>query len=202
MYLAALKHSRLFRFFWQLIFKWKGWTIEGEFPHHLPRVILVVAPHTNNIDFFLGLATRSIARINGCKFLAKAELFKPPFGWLFRSLGGIPVYRDAKRNMVDQVVEIFNRHEHFLLALSPEGTRKRVDRLKTGFYHIASQARVPIVLVAFDYGNKKIVFAPPFLPQDEKEDMDKIIRFFAPIKGKTPENGMGHFLNEQGQVVG
>ena len=96
------------------------------------------------------------------KFIGKQELFKPPFGFIFRKLGGVPVDRFNNNNFVDQVVEMFNTNESFAIALSPEGTRKKVDRLRTGFYHIARKANVPVVLVAFDFEHKEFRFAPPF----------------------------------------
>ena len=95
--------------------------------------------------------------------------------------------------MVDQVVSLFNQHEKFVLALSPEGTRKKVDRLKTGFYHIAKKAGVPIVMVAFDFGKKQVYFDQPFYTtEDEEADFRKILRFYAPVQGKIAEQALTH----------
>ena len=128
-----------------------GWKIRGKFPYHLKKCVVIVAPHTSSWDFFLGLAVRSKLRLGFIHFLGKKELFDGPFGFLFRWLGGIPVDRFSSHNMVDQVVQKFKSEESFSLVLSPEGTRKKVERLRTGFYNIAQQAGVPLVMVGFDF---------------------------------------------------
>lgn len=185
----------MFRWFWVLFLHLKGWKTNNNFPHHLKKCVIIVAPHTSSSDFIIGVALRSIYKIYDAKFLGKAELFKPPFGFIFRWLGGTPVYRDSKQNLVEQVVAKFNATEHFKIALSPEGTRKKVEQLKTGFYYIAKQANVPIVMVGFDFEKKEAICSNPFyVSNNEAEDFKKIIEFFAPIKGKIPENGLQHLL--------
>ena len=88
---------------------------------------------------------------------------------------------------------MFMKKEEFALALSPEGTRKRVDHLRTGFYHIAKNAKVPILMVGLDFANKQMIFSEPFFTTDnEEEDFNRIITFFAPVKGKHPELGLAH----------
>lgn len=162
-------------------------------PPELKKAVIVVAPHTHWLDFIVGLAVRSVMRMTHVKFLGKAELFKPPFGFLFRWLGGTPVDRSGNKQLVEAVVAKFDAADTLVLALSPEGTRKRVDRLRTGFYHIASQAKVPIVMAALDFENRKVVFAPPFMPtEDEEADIERILQFFRPVKGKIPEQSLGH----------
>jgi len=95
--------------------------------------------------------------------------------------------------MVEEVVKIFNSHDEFGIALSPEGTRVRVDKLRTGFYNIAKKANVPIVMVGLDFENKRAVFSQPFYASDSQEaDFEHILKFFRPIKGKYPEKGLGH----------
>ncbi len=97
--------------------------------------------------------------------------------------------------MVDEVAALFEQHESLLLVLSPEGTRKKVERLRTGFYHIAKKAGVPIIMAAFDFENKKLLLAEPFYPGDnEVVDMETVMRFYAPVKGKIPEQGVAHLL--------
>ncbi len=126
----------------------------------------------------------------------KDSLFKGPFAFIFKNTGGFPVDRFNKHNMVDQVVGLFNSHDKFVLALSPEGTRKKTERLRTGFYHIAKNAGVPIVMVGLDFGKKEVRFAEPFYTSDnEAEDFKKIITFFAPLQGKIPAYGMAHLLD-------
>jgi 1-acyl-sn-glycerol-3-phosphate acyltransferase len=174
-----------------LIFKLLGWKIEGDFPRHLKKYIVAVAPHTSNWDFPLGVMARSILRREDAHFLGKHSLFKPPFGWFFRWLGGYPVDRSSSHDVVQQVVAIFNSHEDFILALAPEGTRKKVEKLRTGFYYIAKGAHVPIVPVGFDFATKTIVIDRPMIPTDNVEmDMELLLQFYKKVKGKNPEFGL------------
>jgi len=173
------------------IFKLLGWKIIGDFPRELRKYIVAVAPHTSNWDFPLGVMARSILKMKKARFLGKDSLFKPPFGWLFRSLGGYPVDRSKSHDMVQHVVDIFNAHEDFILALAPEGTRKKVEKLRTGFYYIAKGAGVPIVPVGFDFSSKSIVIDKPMMPSDDfKGDMDILLNFYRKMKGKNPEYGL------------
>lgn len=165
----------------------RGWKIEGRFPFELNKSVLVVAPHTHSFDFFLGLAIRKKMHFEFVHFLGKKELFWGIFGFILRQLGGYPVERSKNSNQVDQVVKIFNEKTLFHIALSPEGTRKKVGRLRTGFYHIAKNAQVPIVMVALDFEHKKVIFAPPFMTsENEKADKQKIVAFFKGILGYKP----------------
>ena len=183
------------RFFWSLYLRVTGWTLKGSFPHHLKKCVVIVGPHTSSWDFIVGMAWRSKLRLNHAKYLGKAELFKGPFGFIFRSVGGFPVQRSEKHNMVDQVVDLFNSHDSFVLVLSPEGTRKKVDRLRTGFYYIAKKAGVPIVMTGLDFEKKQVSFAEPFFTTDnEAADFQHIYQFYATLKGKKPEQGMAHLL--------
>ena len=128
-------------------------------------------------------------------FLGKKELFDGPFGFIFRWLGGIPVDRSSSHNMVDQVVQKFKSEESFSLVLSPEGTRKKVERLRTGFYNIAQQAGVPLVMVGFDFGKKEVVIAEPFTTSEQAADFRLLLDFFGPMQGKNPEKGLAHLMN-------
>jgi len=182
-------------FFWNTVIRLSGWTVRDTFPAGIDKAVIIVAPHTSAWDFPLSLALRSVLKIHDAHYLGKEELFKGPFGFLFRATGGFPVNRFNKEKMVDQVAHLFQTHPKFLLALSPEGTRKRVDRLRTGFYYIAKKAEVPIVMVALDYSKKEVTIAPPFFTsEDETADFQKIIAFFAPIQGKIPDYGLSHLL--------
>ena len=183
------------RFLWKLYAKLEGWKAVNEFPNHLKKAVVIVGPHTTWKDFTIGIAFRSILHIKHGKFLGKAELFKGPFGFLFRWLGGTPVDRFSKHGVVDQVVDKFKKADKLFIALSPEGTRKKVDKLRTGFYHIAKKANVPIVMVGLDYSKKQLSVSEPFYTtDDEAADFRKIIEFFAPLKGYHPEQGMTHLL--------
>ena len=173
------------------LFTIRGWKIEGKFHFELPKSIMIVAPHTHWVDFFIGIATRKKLHFEFVHFLGKSELFWPPLGWLLRYLGAYPVNRQQKQNMVDQVVDIFNKKERFHLALSPEGTRKKVTKLRSGFYHIAKNAHIPIVMVGFDFAQRRVVFAEPiFASADEKADKHNIVQFFKQFIGYIPEYGI------------
>lgn len=187
----------LYHFFkWHL--KLMDWKAVNNVPADLKKFIMVVAPHTSSHDIYMGYAFRSVLKLNHIKFIAKQELFKPPFGFLFRWSGGVPVDRFNKNNFVDQVVEMFNSNDSFAIAVSPEGTRKKVDRLRTGFYHIAKKANVPIVMLALDFEHKECRFAPPFFTTDDIDtDFKHIINFFAEVKGKNPELGISHLAGEK-----
>ncbi|HCL05872.1 MAG TPA: acyltransferase [Chitinophagaceae bacterium] len=183
------------RLLWKLYLWMTGWKVQTNFPYHIPKCVVIVAPHTSAWDFVIGLAVRSVLRLQHVKYLGKSELFEGRFGFFFRRLGGYPVDRSNKHNMVDQVVDLFNQHDRFVLALSPEGTRKKVDRLKTGFYHIAKKAGVPIIMTAFDFKRKEVYFDKPFYTtDDEAADFRKIISFYAPVQGKKPDQGLTHLL--------
>jgi len=181
----------MLRIFWSWFLKARGWKIDGEIPADLKKYIVVGAPQTSNWDFIMSLAVRSVMKME-TRFLGKKELFRFPFDFIFRSLGGYPVDRSEHQNLVEIVTNIFDEHDKFSIAVAPEGTRKKVDRIKTGFYHIAEKANIPIILVAMDYERRLIIFDEPFLPRNEAEDMEKILAFFRPIRGKHPELGIGH----------
>lgn len=184
------------RVLWKLFLYIQGWTIRGSFPYQLKKCVIIVGPHTSSWDFVVGLAFRSKLRLYHLKYLGKAELFKPPFGFFFRKLGGFPVDRFNKHHMVDQVVNLFHTQESLVLALSPEGTRKPVQRLRTGFYHIALKANVPVVMAGMDFTKKEASFSEPFyLSGNIQDDMGKITAHFASIKGKIPHYGLQHLLD-------
>jgi len=179
------------RHLYSLLFSLFSWTFEGKSPKDLKKCIIIVAPHTANADFLIGLMARSVLQLGSTRYLGKSSLFKAPFGFIFRILGGYPVDRSKNNNLVDTVVELFNSKERFSIALAPEGTRKKVATIKTGFYHIAKKAHVPIVMVGFDYGGKKIKISKPFYPGDSMaKDFHHIITFFSSCKGVNPEKGI------------
>lgn len=173
------------RFIYRIIFiKIWGWKIIGQPPPELKKYIFIVAPHTTNLDFFLGVFARGILGFKA-GFLAKADLFKPPTGWLLRLMGGYPVDRSKSTHLVDQVAELFARYDRFAIAIAPEGTRKKVEKWRTGFYYMAFKAKVPVIPVVFDWAQKEMTFTPPFYPSgDLKEDLPKIKAVFKGAKGK------------------
>jgi len=173
------------------IFKWMGWTIQGDLPRHLKKYVIAIAPHTSGWDFVIGVLARSALKIENARYLGKSQLFRPPFGWLFRKLGGTPVERSSSHDVVEQVVKIFNAHEEFILALAPEGTRKKVAKLRTGFYYIAKGAGVPIVPAGFDFSKRQVVIGKPLLPTgDTWKDFEKLLEFYKKIRGKIPDLGL------------
>ena len=173
------------------LFRIFGWKIKGQFPSGMKKFIVAVAPHTSNWDFLVGLASRSILRMQNARYLGKSSLFKPPFGWIFRALGGYPVDRSQHRDMVQQVADIFAAHDQFILALAPEGTRKKVDKLKTGFYYISKKSGVPIIPCGFDYAKKEVIIGDPFYPSDDvQNDIAMLTRFYSGITGRNPEFGI------------
>lgn len=174
-----------------MLFKLAGWKINGHLPDGIKKYIIAVAPHTSNWDFVVGIAARSVLRIQRAQFLGKSQLFKPLFGWFFRALGGHPVERTTSQDMVEQVVRIFNRHDEFILAMAPEGTRRKVEKLRTGFYYIAKGANVPIIPVGFDFQKKEVVVGETLYPTDNVDgDMEKILSFYQTIHARNPELGL------------
>lgn len=154
---------------------------------------MIVAPHTHWEDLFVGFSARNELKITHARFLGKKELFVGPLGWWLKWMGGTPVDRFSKHGMVEQAAHLFDTHEHFLLAMAPEGTRKRVNKLRSGFYHIAKTAKVPLMPIGLDYENKQLVMGDPFFTSgDEAADLRKIINFFAKIKGKKPQKDLRH----------
>ena len=159
----------------------------GTFPK-LPKYIVAVVPHTSWVDFMLGIIVRSISG-ESINFVGKKELFGPLSGWFFRSLGGAPIDRSGNKGSVDSMVAVFDAHTKFRIALAPEGTRKKVTQLRTGFYHIAKRLQIPIVPISFDYENKKVVIHPIFnTSKNEKKDMDTLESIFKGVVGYSKKN--------------
>lgn len=153
----------------------------------VPKCVIIVAPHTSWVDFLLGLLVRKLVQ-KEVHFIGKKSLFKKPYGWYFRWLGGTPVDRSKSHNLVSAIARIFEDREEFRLALAPEGTRKKVEKWKTGFYYIAMEAQVPIVMVAFDYGKKQVKISPAVTPTgDMEQDFQHYLEFFQGVVGKVPE---------------
>ena len=169
-----------------IYFKILGWRLDGTFPN-LDKFVIIVVPHTSWVDFFLGLLIRRVwnEEIN---FIGKKSLFKAPFGWYFRWMGGAPIDRTPGQDKVKAIAKVFDGKDEFRITLAPEGTRKKVDQLKTGFYYIALEAKVPIIMVAFDFGKKEHRISKPLFPSGNiDEDMALIHAFFKGTMGKVPE---------------
>lgn len=149
----------------------------------------MLLPHTSWHDFYLGIFSRGIMDME-MNFIGKKELFRFPFGFYFRLMGGAPIDREGSLNKVDAIAKIFENREQFRLAISPEGTRKKTSELRTGFYYIALKANVSIIPVAFDFEHKTVVIGTPFFPTANYEnDLQILLHHFKGVRGKNPEQG-------------
>lgn len=163
-----------------------GWRIEGNLPN-VAKAVVVVAPHTSNWDFVVGIAAKFALGLRAA-WLGKHTLFRGPFGPIMRWLGGIPVDRSKPNDVVAQSVARFAASERMVLGISPEGTRKAVPRWRTGFYYIARGAAVPMVPVAFDWSQHALVIGSPVVPGDDADaDLATVAACFAPARGRRGE---------------
>lgn len=178
--------SRLFTWLCVRWFRWTNWHIPKKFPDHLRNYVLVVAPHTSNVDFFVGVAARKILGLK-VKYLAKKELFRFPVKNLLLNLGGFPVDRSKNTSLVEFVTRKFSEDPDFAMTVTPEGTRRKVREWKTGFYHMALAAEVPVIPVGFDYQKKWVVISEPFyLTGDKEKDIEAMQRFCKTIIPRHP----------------
>ena len=135
----------------------------------------------------MGVLLRAVLNVK-TNFVGKKELFVFPLGWLFRLLGGAPIDRHTKENKVSTIAKLFSQNEEFRMTMSPEGTRKKVDKWRTGFYYIAKEAKVPIIMFTLDFENKQNKISEPFYPTDNVEkDFEFMHAFYKNVKGKIPE---------------
>ncbi len=177
--------SNLLRFATKVLLGLFGWRVEGQLPD-IPKFIVIGAPHTSNWDFVLFLALAFSLKANP-KYMGKAELFRWPLGGFFRWCGGIPVDRSKSTGLVEQTVDAINRADRFILVITPEGTRKEVSSWKSGFYHIARQAGIPLALGFIDRRRKAIGIGPTFVPGDDMDaDMKEIQSYYSGIVGINP----------------
>lgn len=163
-----------------------GWRVEGEVPN-LPRLVAVVAPHTCTMDLLVGLAVVLALGVR-VSWLGKHTIFRGPLGALLRRIGGIAVDRRAPEGVVAEAVEMFRRADRLYLALAVEGTRRRVERWKTGFHRIAVGAGVPVVPVWLDYRSRRVGIGPPLVPRGElAADLARLAAFFQARMARHPE---------------
>lgn len=176
--------SALGRWFGSMILHLGGWRVTGEWPD-IDRVVIIVAPHSSGWDAVWGLAAKLAMGLD-IAFMAKAELFKGPLGWLLRWFGGIPVDRGAPGGIVDQSAARIRDTANIWFLLAPEGTRRRVERWKPGFWKIARQAGVPVFCAAFHYPEKRIVLDQLVqLTDDFDADMARIRALYRPHIGRN-----------------
>jgi 1-acyl-sn-glycerol-3-phosphate acyltransferase len=168
------------------LFRIAGWRIEGTLPE-TPKLLVAAAPHTTNWDFLAMLGVVLIIRLP-VHWLGKHTIFRPPLGSIFARLGGIPIDRGKSTNVVQQLVQVFAARERFVLTISPEGSRRQVGRWKSGFYHIAKGAAVPLLLVSVHHPRRTVTIGAPFYPSDDAAaDARRITTFFATAQGKFPQ---------------
>jgi len=161
-----------------------GWRVDGQFPDR-PKMIAIVAPHTSNWDFVVGILVVFALGL-GVRFLGKHTLFKPPLGALMRWLGGTPVIRDTPQGAVADAAEMIERKEKVLLAIAPQGTRTHGTPWRSGFYNIALAAKVPIVPAAFDFGRRSLTLFPVFEPTGNyAADLEKLQALYAGVRGRN-----------------
>jgi 1-acyl-sn-glycerol-3-phosphate acyltransferase len=178
--------SFVFHILTRIIMRLFGWRVDGKLPD-LPKFVLIGAPHTSNWDFILFLGIIFTLRAD-VRFMGKAELFRFPIGWFFRYCGGIPVDRKRASGLVDQMVEALNKSDRFILTIAPEGTRYQVTEWKRGFYHIAKNAGVPIVIVVLDGKNKTVRIGQVYHPTEDMEaDIKRIKEYFKGVVGVNPK---------------
>ena len=169
-----------------LAMRLSGWRIEGEFPN-LPQFVVIVAPHTSNWDFFVGVMAMFALGFRGT-FLGKHTVFRWPVSVVMRWLGGVPVDRASSHNVVQQTIEYFHARPQMLLALSPEGTRRKLPEWRTGFGYVAKGAGVPVVPVAFDFPAKRVRIFAPMTPGDDLEsDVARLRTHYDARMAKYPD---------------
>ena len=170
-----------------ILFNVLGWKVVNGFPKDLDKYLVIAGPHTSNWDFPLAILTRLSQGVM-VNFIGKKSLFKPPFGFFFRGLGGTPVDRSKSKNMVQALIDVYDSNEKFIFAISPEGTRKRVSTWKTGFYHVAKGANIPIVMVTLDFGNKQVLVNDPYyLTESMEVDFQYFHKFYKGVEGRNPD---------------
>jgi len=175
-----------------IYFKLLGWKLVGNTTfskESIKQSVIIAVPHTSWHDFYIGILIRKIIGVK-TNFVGKKELFKWPFGWYFKAVGGRSIDRTPGQNKVEAIAKLFSEkgNEEFRLTLAPEGTRNKVDEWKTGFYYIAKTANVPIIMFTLDFGKKQNKISEPFYPTDNtEEDFKFMYKFYKGVIGKTPE---------------
>lgn len=173
-----------------------GWEVTAELPD-TKKYVIVGAPHTSNWDFPFALAMFYMSKVK-LSWMGKDVLFIPPLGYLMRALGGIAINRSSKHGVVEQMAEKFEQYETLVIGVAPNGTRKKTQYWKSGFYWIACKANVPIVCCYLDYKKKKACIGLTLIPTGNvKQDMDVIRAFYQGVEGRRPENADNIRLKEE-----
>lgn len=182
----------MFRWLFKKLFQLWGWRIEGIENTRLPKKIYVVIPHTSNWDFPVGYFMKVFIPLD-VRWIAKDSLFKGPLGFFARRMGGIAVNRQKAVRFVDTMIDLYNEHEVFSTSIAPEGTRKKVEKLKSGYWRIAKGAQIPIIYTKFDWGRRVVEFADPKEPEASwPEEVAYATNHFKDTVGCIPENSFGY----------
>lgn len=199
LYIPALGPSvprtwgKLARFVGRLLLKVCNWRIEGEICN-APKFMLVMAPHTSWWDFTNNLGVMLATGIEVSWFIAN-KYTRWPLGTLIRYIGGVPVERSSRQDLVSQMVDHINGKDQFVLAIFPEGTRKKVTKWKTGFWYIATQSKLSVQVVSVDYKKRATIFGPVLdLSDDIDADIEKIQSFFQQATARYPAQFGGQYL--------
>ncbi len=173
----------------KLVFWLSGWKIVGKAPSE-HQFVMVAAPHTSNWDFLYARAAFYVLDIP-LKYTIKKELFFFPLGFFLKLMGGIPIDRSKKSNMVDNMIKLYSDHDRLAILVTPEGTRSYSEKWKKGFYYVATGAKVPICCGYLDYKKKHAGIGPLLYPTgDYEEDLEKIQAFYRTVTAKYPEKGV------------
>lgn len=172
----------------KIFFKLTGWSIAGKPPQGIKKYIIVAAPHTSSWDFIYGSFAWTLFGLK-VKYLIKKEWFKFPMGIFFRVLGGVPVDRSRHTNFVDAMADFVNCKKEIIVLITPEGTRKKVQKWKTGFYYLALKSNIPVVPGKLNYKTRQAILGNPFMPSgDIQKDFELLREFYRDAVGKNPEN--------------
>ena len=178
----------MFHWVLKFCFKLSGWKLVGTFPYEVKKAVCIVAPHTSNWDFLVGIVARNVMGVSA-KYLIKKEHFDSALGFFFKFTGGIPVDRKDHHQLTKQIINSSTKSGNFYIAITPEGTRKKVIKWKSGFYNIAVSANIPIIPFALDYAHKEVIIGPTFYPTgDYQKDLAWFREFYKKGVPKNPEN--------------
>ena len=179
------KRSRFFQWLGVEVLFALGWQILGSIPNE-ERIVIVAAPHTSNWDFIVGMSTILALNLN-VKWLGKKSLFIPGISWFFKWLGGIPVDRKNPNTLIENIVKIVERENGLMIGVAPEGSRKKVNRWKSGFLRIASQTKSKIMFIGIDAPSKTLIIGRLFEPSGYSEkDIIYVMDYFKQFKGINP----------------
>jgi 1-acyl-sn-glycerol-3-phosphate acyltransferase len=177
----------MFERFLKWFYRYSGWTLGNNLPEHLKKCVIIVAPHTSGWDFIYGAGAKLLLPLDAI-YLAKKELFRWPLKQMFTRLGGVAVDRSKHGRMVDTMIHYIKTHDYAAIVVPAEGTRQRVTKWKTGFYHVALGAKVPIVMGYIDYRTKRAGLGPSFMPSgDINKDFIIIRSFYKNIIARYPD---------------